>query len=297
MSMNSLKRAEMKTKIIIAILFSAIILSGCGEYDRIDAIPGVYVNESSVNMLVGDKVQLQASPMAGVYTWKSVDPSVASVSQTGEVTAVTAGSTDIIVMKSGQDDVQAQVSVNIRDRIYLDNIKLNPSALEISSLGATVQVLAVTEPSIITVPYDPIVWTSDNPQIATVNANGLVTSVGRGVTKIRAGSGDIESVIDVTVYQIQMSDRTQFSIASVSDQTEWDGGGVNVILQQFDTWMTQDRFWHSKWDGGAAPCPHWVVIDMGKERTISTIEIFRRFNNSDTKTVQSYVGNAPDPNA
>jgi hypothetical protein len=61
--------------------------------------------------------------------------------------------------------------------------------------------------------------------------------------------------------------------------------------------MTQDRFWHSKWDGGAAPCPHWVVIDMGKERTISTIEIFRRFNNSDTKTVQSYVGNDPDPNA
>jgi hypothetical protein len=51
------------------------------------------------------------------------------------------------------------------------------------------------------------------------------------------------------------------------------------------------------WHDGNAPCPHWVVIDMGKERTVSSIDVYRRYNNSDTNTVQSYVGNDPDVNA
>ena len=76
-----------------------------------------------------------------------------------------------------------------------------------------------------------------------------------------------------------------WSIAAFSDQTESDGGGVTMIIN--DDYGT-GKFWHSQWANGNAPLPHWVVIDMVEPKTITKIDTYRRHN---TKTVRYYVGN------
>ena len=48
---------------------------------------------------------------------------------------------------------------------------------------------------------DPVVWVSDNPSIARVDAHGNITAVGPGVTGITAGSGSSFASMRVSVYQ------------------------------------------------------------------------------------------------
>lgn len=35
-------------------------------------------------------------------------------------------------------------------------------------------------------------------------------------------------------------------------------------------------FWHTQWDGGNPGYPHWFSVDLGKEVTLSSFEVFRR---------------------
>jgi hypothetical protein len=59
--------------------------------------------------------------------------------------------------------------------------------------------------------------------------------------------------------------------------------------------------YHSRWTGGSLPFPHWIIIDMGASvNGLTKIETYRRPSTSDspdTKTVQYFVSDDPDPNA
>jgi len=87
-------------------------------------------------------------------------------------------------------------------------------------------------------------------------------------------------------------DRSDWKVIAVSDETASDGGGMNTLLDG-----DLGTFWHSQWDGGNAPLPHWAIIDMGSAKNIVRIDIYRRQGNTDSKTVRFFVGNNPDPDA
>jgi hypothetical protein len=59
--------------------------------------------------------------------------------------------------------------------------------------------------------------------------------------------------------------------------------------------------YHSKWSGGSPPFPHWIILDMGASiNGLTKIETYRGPSpglSADTKTVQYFVSNDPDPNA
>lgn len=83
-------------------------------------------------------------------------------------------------------------------------------------------------------------------------------------------------------------DRTGWTV-TVSDETASDGGGKDALIDDnLSTW------WHSSYTGGNAPLPHWAVIDMLSGKNMSKIEIYRRAGNTDSKSVELYVGNNPD---
>lgn len=90
-----------------------------------------------------------------------------------------------------------------------------------------------------------------------------------------------------TIYKY---DRSGWSVLEVSDETASDGGGMATLIDN-----KLDTYWHSKWEGGNAPLPHWAVIDMASIRNVAKIETYRRAGNGDAKTIQYYVG--PDANA
>lgn len=58
-----------------------------------------------------------------------------------------------------------------------------------------------------------------------------------------------------------------------------------------------NSFWHSAYEGGDTPLPHWAVIDMQSQKRISKFEVYRRAGNTDTKSVELYVSDQPDGNS
>lgn len=93
----------------------------------------------------------------------------------------------------GQDYYDA-----LYDALYaVTAIRLNTNAITLTTLGATSQLTAVTVPE-----GGRVEWTSSNPAVATVSANGLVTSVGYGSAVITATSGNVSATCAVAVEQL-----------------------------------------------------------------------------------------------
>jgi uncharacterized protein YjdB len=165
------------------------------------------VNPSSVSITsVGNTQQLIASatnnvggPVSGLtFTWTTSDASVATVSNTGLVTAAGTG-TATITATSGT--LQATSTITVTNLptfidITLDNITL-ASVNDFSTLAATLRnALGASLPS------TAATWTSDDPLIALVTSDGTVTAKAPGTTKVRAvnpGNAAIKDSITVTV--------------------------------------------------------------------------------------------------
>lgn len=61
-------------------------------------------------------------------------------------------------------------------------------------------------------------------------------------------------------------DRTQWSVAGISSEEPAEGANGGLGMHTIDG--NTATFWHTKWDGGFAPPPHWMTIDMGERKTI-----------------------------
>jgi hypothetical protein len=87
-------------------------------------------------------------------------------------------------------------------------------------------------------------------------------------------------------------DKSSWSVISWSDEQADDGGGAAVLING-----NLGDYWHSQWRAPAASLPHWAIIDMAVPREITRIDTYRRKSNTNTKSVQYYVGDDPDPDA
>lgn len=61
-------------------------------------------------------------------------------------------------------------------------------------------------------------------------------------------------------------DRTEWSVAGVSSEEPAEGSNGGLGIHAIDA--NTATFWHTKWDGGFGPPPHWIAIDMGEKKTI-----------------------------
>jgi hypothetical protein len=95
------------------------------------------------------------------------------------------------------------------------------------------------------------------------------------------------------IYPLAILDRTGWSVISCSDEEAGDGNGKDVII---DGIIAANNFWQSQWRN-LAPLPHWAIIDMVSPQKINRIDTYRRLNNTNTKSVQYFISNDPNPNA
>jgi len=75
----------------------------------------------------------------------------------------------------------------------LTSISIAPTTLELAA-GETGQLTATVDPS-----GTAVTWSSDKEEVATVDANGLVTAVAAGIATITAKAGDKTATCEVTV--------------------------------------------------------------------------------------------------
>ena len=168
------------------------------------AVIGVTLNKNSLSLEAGQDETLVATVAPSnadnkSVSWSSSDNTVASVDQTGKVSAVAAGTATITVTTAdGNKTATCTVTVTAPSTtIPVTAIALNKTNTTIT-IGAS---------ETLTVSYTPtnantgkaITWTSSNNNIATVN-NGVVTAVAEGTATITATSeGNFTATCAVTV--------------------------------------------------------------------------------------------------
>ncbi len=132
-------------------------------------------------------------------TWTSLTPSVASVSSTGVVTALSAGNTSI---RAAKDGVQATVSVVVSSStVSLTGIAVSPTT---GTLGVG-HILSLAADALWSNGTGSsgyasrVAWTSSNTAIATVDPMGIVTGIAAGSATITASLSGHSASASITV--------------------------------------------------------------------------------------------------
>lgn len=144
-------------------------------------------------------------------TWRSSNVAVATVNTEGRITAVIPGEVYVSASSEGRSD-SARVTVTAGPPASLE---VTPTAVSVLP-GATAQLETTFRDAVGTIVSGPAVtWTSSQPSVASVNANGLVTAVSEGDAEITARAGTMQARVQVEV-QTRPVDRVEVSPASAT---------------------------------------------------------------------------------
>lgn len=158
-------------------------------------VTSVNVTPESESIELGDTVQMTATVEAdeGVdesVTWSSSDETVAIVSDTGLVSAVTAGTSTITATSVFDSTVSGTATVTVLAPA-VTNVAVTPSPASViigESVPLAVAVTTVSGAS------EDVTWASSDATIAAVDEEGLVTGVTLGTVTITATSVATPSV-------------------------------------------------------------------------------------------------------
>jgi uncharacterized protein YjdB len=132
--------------------------------------------------------------------WSTSDGSIATVSQTGVVTAVASGSATITAT-SGSKSGTASVSVS---PAAVGNVSVAPGSLALTQ-GQTGTLAATVTDANGNPLAQSVSWSSDHPNIASVSSTGVVTAVAPGSAVITAQSGGKSATASVTVSAVPIA--------------------------------------------------------------------------------------------
>jgi len=158
-------------------------------------VSSVTINPSSATLDPNDTKQLSvtvdATPASAdkTVTWSSSNPSVATVSESGLVTAVAQGTATITATSNLDNTKSGTCSVTV-------NAPAAPIPVTAIALNKSTATIAIGDSETLTVIYTPadantgkaVTWTSSNTSIATVDNSGKVTGIAAGSATITATS-------------------------------------------------------------------------------------------------------------
>ena len=146
--------------------------------------PSVKLDKTNLTLTKGKTYMLKTTVTGTnkAVTWSSSNSSVASVDKNGKVTAKAKGTATITAKVDGVS-ASCKVTVNepAKTTIKLDKTKVTLGAGEPCTLKATVS------------PSQKVTWTSSNPKIVKVDANGKLT-----VTKDIFNYFEVEQTVKIT---------------------------------------------------------------------------------------------------
>ncbi len=214
-------------------------------------VASIRVTPSDVTVAAGQSSQLTAQPLdAGgnvlnqSVTWSSEAASIATVSNNGRVTGVSAGTVRVNARIGGVTGT-ANVTVSA---VPIARIEVTPSSASIS-IGNTQQLTATPRDAAgNALPGRSITWLTGAPSIATVSQTGLVTGIAGGTALVFAASEGQSGSASVTVAGIPVASVTVTPGAGTIQQgqalqlgaTARDAQG-NVLSGRPVTWTSTDE--------------------------------------------------------
>jgi uncharacterized protein YjdB len=234
-------------------LAGVLLLWGCGGGGDSTAPPpnppqvrGVTVTPAAATLRVGDTQSLSAlvdainGASTGV-TWTSESPTVASVSTSGTVTAVAAGTAVVRATSTFNSAMSGAAVITVQAR---RTISIAPATVSLGTgQTATLAATVAGEPGFSTA----VTWRTSASTVATVNASsGVVTGVALGtatITAVSVGDTTLTSTAIVNIVPVVRSVTVTPTTASVfigntqqlTPTVTADAGAVNTL-----TWRSSN---------------------------------------------------------
>ena len=174
-------------------------------------VTGIDISRETISLIVDDTEQLSATINPANATnkevkWTSSNEDVATVSETGLVTAKEEGTTTITVL-SNNEDFSANSTVTVspipQTITPVTGIEINLKELSLE-VNDEEQLGAMVIPSNAT--NKNITWSTSNENIATVSSTGVVSAIAEGVVSITAitEDGDFEDISVITIMNLPL---------------------------------------------------------------------------------------------
>ena len=178
----------------------ASVLCSVTVKKKVIAVESVTLDPTSLELTVGGTAALTATVLPEnatdkTVTWSCDNTAVATVAD-GVVTAVAEGTAKVTAHAG---DASAVCTVTVKaDVVKVTEITINEADFSLA-VGETKTLTATVKPE--NASDKTVTWTSDQPGIASVNSNGVVTAVAAGNAKItvKANGGDVSDFVNVTV--------------------------------------------------------------------------------------------------
>jgi len=185
----------------VALLLAAVLSFACGQKPTEIRLKSTKLKVYGLGRSVsvgGDVVDKKGEIVAGkAVSWESSNPKVATVDgQTGSVKTVGQGKARITA-RLGDPPLEAVVALEVLD-IGLVNVFPSRTTLA-GPAGSTFPLTLEAKDSASKVVEMKAEWTSSAPTVATVDASGVVTSVGEGKANVKATVGDVAGAADIVV--------------------------------------------------------------------------------------------------
>jgi uncharacterized protein YjdB len=181
----------------------------------------VSVTPSAPTLFVGGTQQLTAVPRDAAGTalagrsvsWSSATPAVATVSTSGMVTGVSAGTA---VLTATVEGISGSVTVTVSNA-PVASVTVSPTT--VSLVEGMVLALVATARDAAGTPLAgrPITWGSSNPAVVAVTASGVVSAVAPGTATVTATAEGRSGTVTVTVRAAALEPASITTSASAAD--------------------------------------------------------------------------------
>lgn len=211
------------------------------------------------------------------FTYTSSDKSVATVDNTGKITAIGKGKAEITVTAFEQT-----LKANVTVTSHAKSIKLDNSDITITK-NNTKQLKATLDPADA---EDTITWKSSNENVATVSDTGLVTAKGGGDTTITATANGHTATchvnVGVPITGISITDGDNFTLTKGGTETKQ----LTANIEPSDATGNKTIIWTSSDTDVATVDNKGVVTLTGKSKN--------KENVNNTTTITASVGSGTE---
>ena len=202
--------------------------------EEIIPVERIQLQSDSLKLIIDKKAQITATVLPENATVKTIsysskDPTIATVSSTGNVTGVSVGETEIIV-KAGEVSEKVSVSVTngkTTEVIYVEKITVDKKELALEE-GDFVNVGAEAQPK--DAENKKLIYVSTKPDVVSVDSSGNLTAKSEGQAEIiicSTDGSDVQTSVMVNVVKKEIIGTIQVSSIIVKES--------KMILEVGDT--------------------------------------------------------------
>jgi uncharacterized protein YjdB len=181
---------------------------------------------ATITPTVSDAAGATITPTPSL-TWTTSAAAIATVSQSGLVTAVSPGTATITAQT--QNGTTGTINVTVSTAAVPASLTLSPASVNVPR-GATQGITAIVRDAAgnTITPLPPLTWQSSNPDVASVSATGVVTGVADGFATITARTAN--NLLATTAVTVGESGSFAGRVYEVEENTGLAGATVTVSV-------------------------------------------------------------------